>query len=121
MIGEILRHAEKAQQFVHWTTSEVAAKKQQIVQLELQYIADRKRIEAEILTAERNQTDRKVQYDLCMDTLQQARKYAPKPPKVEPSIEVVPVKKTTKKKKVIQVEVDEDDVRDSSASSPPPG
>lgn len=120
--GEIYHHAQKSLEFVHWSTHEVQFKKQQLVQLELQFNAEKKKLEQEIIDAEQNQSQRKIQYDLCMDAVKQERKFAPVPKPITIAPEPAkPVKKSTKKKKMVEIEVEDesDDVRDSGPGSPP--
>jgi hypothetical protein len=120
--GEIIHHAQKALEFVHWSTAEILAKKQKLVQLELQFNIEKKKAEQEIIEYEQNQSQRKIQYDLCMDAVKQDRKFAPLPKPIPAIPEPTkPVKKSTKKKKMVEIEVEDDDVRDGSPSSPPVG
>lgn len=110
--GEIYHAAQKALEAVHWTSHEVQSKKAQLVQIELQFTHEKQRIEQEIITLERNQSQRKIHYDLCMDAVHQARKFAPLPKPLPPAPEkqVIPEKKKSKKKKMVEVEVDEEEI-----------
>lgn len=122
--GEIYHAAQKALEVVHWTSHEVQSKKAQLVQLELQFSHEKQRIEQEIIALERNQSQRKIHYDLCMDAVHQERKFAPLPKPLPPLPEkIIPEKKKSKKKKMVEVEVDEEEgingeLHDSGKSSP---
>jgi hypothetical protein len=123
--GEILHEASKALEFVHWTTHEVQAKKAQIVQLQLKFSEEKDRLEKEIIVMEHNQTQRKIHYDMAMDAIHQERKFAPLPKPIPTAPEAPIVKKSSKikKKKMVEIEVEEepDDLRHSGTSSPPTG